>query len=1468
MIAGVNYDTADGQSDYSKGMTGYIVGIVGYNHGATIINCYSTGLVNFAVSGATFGGIVAKSEYVTYSTLTPAELGFSYSSLYGGANIKDCYTSLSTHMQTGDTNKYAGIVAEVVDHKLDATNNKVTNQMMGLYYDEDKINNEQTGINKDIKVGILKYTIDGSEKVINDTKYVVEGKESSAMKVQSTFVTSSKQTIVYNEEGDFSEVKNVDVPWLFGSVWSMDTNVNEGYPTLNYNLLDLGEDFDATIYATYDSSNSYNVISSGDFDIAFKGYSKDSVITLDKGDKATLVVNPKNVEVTWASANSAIASVDKGEITAVDYGATTITATTKNGKTATISVVVSKVNYVITVPNEILVAYGGYENLNATVNPVKDGFSMWYTIDDTAVALVDDNGKITGRTVGDTTAHIYYGIKDTVGTNHTIYASATTNIKVTCDDYKIVLSSTSLTLEKGSTRVITATVTPNDVVTWSTLNTQVVELTRSGNSATLYAKGVGSTLITATIGKTSVSCAVTVYETPDITYSVSINPDNITLLEAETYGLSYVITASDGSDTSSLQVSWSTSDASIAQVTSNGLVVAGTQGSAVVTAKLVSDNTILDTCNVTVIKATPTPPAIQNAVVSLNPSSMQLYIGEINTTGTITPSASVGGVTVPGLTYSFTSANTGVVNVNSSGVVTPVAEGIASVIVSITSSGYTGSATCYVQVTYIAPSAPSEPDPIIPATGISLNKTSVSMFTNETTTITAVLTNSTISSVTSSKSSLVVTSFSGNTITIKSLNYTGTATITVTNSAGDTATCVVSVSTFGISLSKSSVSIIKGQSATVTATTNPSGYTVSWATNNSGVASISTNGNTVTVVGNAVGTATIAATYNGITAKCTITVSSITYDISLSSNMSINHKASKTLTATITANAGTVDPSLVSWSVNNGNVTLNAYSGVLSVTVYGATVGSSVVTVKIGSYSKSCTVQVNSTWSQYIYTLDQLKSISQKLDETYYLCADINVGSWTPIGTSSSPFTGKLVGQTNPSTNGPYVLSNITVSGKTHAGLFGYTKNASIYNIKISGSSISGEYAGAVMGYMNGGSTYDIDVYNTSVTGSAYAGGVVGYNASGSVYSIAVSGSKEIKLSTSMGNASVGGIAGFSSGTVGSTSSSSRVVTVSGSVTVNGSASNVSINVGGIVGLSSGNIGYARFSASAVKVSGTAKGYVCGIAGNNSGTIKNSYVKTSITGNTSDSSSFTGGIVGRDAGGAKLTISRCGVTSTNITGYYAGGIVGSLSSSQSITMNWSSSNYKKGYHKSEYLSSSTYTVNVREAAVESSVTVTGVYSGGLAGIITNGVIADSYARATVKGYNGSSVKAGFAPVIQSSGMYNTGGTGTAGIVIRCYTACNINSSNGSEHYVTESIVHKYATNNSMRSAGYVIDYLFDKDVCSATAPGFSGWVVNYASKSSNDMKNANTYTSVGFTSTYWSMNNGSYNTLKNVSFPF
>jgi len=74
--------------------------------------------------------------------------------------------------------------------------------------------------------------------------------------------------------------------------------------------------------------------------------------------------------------------------------------------------------------------------------------------------------------------------------------------------------------------------------------------------------------------------------------------------------------------------------------------------------------------------------------------------------------------------------------------------------------------------------------------------------------------------------------------------------------------------TTAVSLDKSTASVAVGSTTSLTATTTPSGGTVTWATSDATVATVS--GGTVTGV--ATGTATITASYQGKTATCTVTV--------------------------------------------------------------------------------------------------------------------------------------------------------------------------------------------------------------------------------------------------------------------------------------------------------------------------------------------------------------------------------------------------------------------------------------------------------------------------------------------------------------------------------------------------------------------------------------------------------------------
>lgn len=146
----------------------------------------------------------------------------------------------------------------------------------------------------------------------------------------------------------------------------------------------------------------------------------------------------------------------------------------------------------------------------------------------------------------------------------------------------ISLNTGSVTLSKGGTAQLTATVTPSDAtnktVTYSSSNTKVATVSSSGK---ITAVGGGTAKITATAGGKSAVCNVKV-NVKQTGITVSGAKDR-TVGEGSTLKLSVAKVPSDATD--SYAVAWSSSDTSVATVSSNGTVTGVKIGSAVITAK-------------------------------------------------------------------------------------------------------------------------------------------------------------------------------------------------------------------------------------------------------------------------------------------------------------------------------------------------------------------------------------------------------------------------------------------------------------------------------------------------------------------------------------------------------------------------------------------------------------------------------------------------------------------------------------------------------------------------------------------------------------------------------------------------------------------------------------------------------------------------------------------------------------------
>lgn len=146
----------------------------------------------------------------------------------------------------------------------------------------------------------------------------------------------------------------------------------------------------------------------------------------------------------------------------------------------------------------------------------------------------------------------------------------------------ISLNTGSVTLSKGGTAQLTATVSPSDAtnktVTYSSSNTKVATVSASGK---ITAVGGGTAKITATVGGKSAVCNVKV-NVKQTGITVSGAKDR-TVGEGSSLKLSVAKVPADATD--SYAVAWSSSDTSVATVSSNGTVTGVKIGSAVITAK-------------------------------------------------------------------------------------------------------------------------------------------------------------------------------------------------------------------------------------------------------------------------------------------------------------------------------------------------------------------------------------------------------------------------------------------------------------------------------------------------------------------------------------------------------------------------------------------------------------------------------------------------------------------------------------------------------------------------------------------------------------------------------------------------------------------------------------------------------------------------------------------------------------------
>lgn len=679
-------------------------------------------------------------------------------------------------------------------------------------------------------------------------------------------------------------------------------------------------------------------------------------VTLDKteaelveGESITLTatIAPEDATdktVSWVSSDEEIAKVDsEGKVSAIAPGTADITVTTTDGEKKAVFAltVVAKVVPVesIAIDKETLeLVEGDSATLTATVSPdnASDKTYAW-TSSNPDVATVAEDGTVTAIAPGNTTI--------TATSND---GGKTASCEVSVAKRIIHVESVTLSGETsvtaGDTVTFTYTITPSDAtvqdVKWSSSDESVIKVDADGTAVVLK-NGVATITVTTVDGEKTASAKI--LASPLLVSSLSLDVTSLTLAAGEEGKLVATVAPENATNK---ELSWKSLTTSVATVDAEGNVKAVKPGTAKIRVSTTDGSKLNAECEVTVTKA-----KVAVTGVSLDNTLLLISVGESRKlSATVKPSGATN------KEVSWASSNESVATVDSNGNVKGLKEGSATI--TVTTKDGSKTATCKVTV--------SKPVSTIAVTGVSLNKTSLSLTVGESQSLSATVSPSNASdksvSWKSSNTSVATVDGSGNVKAVKA----GTAKVTVTTKDGSkTATCNVtvkssSVAVTSISLNKRDLYLSEGESEKLIVTFNPSDATnkeVTWESDTPSKATVDNNGNVKAVKA---GTATITVTTKDGSriARCLVHVSAAVINVTGVSvsptSVTLAEGERKELTATVKPSNATKKS--VTWTSSNTTVATVSTSGL--VTAKSAGTATITVTTVDGSYTAKCTVTV------------------------------------------------------------------------------------------------------------------------------------------------------------------------------------------------------------------------------------------------------------------------------------------------------------------------------------------------------------------------------------------------------------------------------------------------------------------------------------------------------------------------------
>ena len=308
--------------------------------------------------------------------------------------------------------------------------------------------------------------------------------------------------------------------------------------------------------------------------------------TLGYGEECSVsaAVSPANscsTSVTWKSSDENVARVSNGTIKAVGYGTATITATSFNGKAGSVRITVKEITAESVTLSGIdeganMVPIGESKQISAKILPENvDNKTITWTSSDNAVATVKD-GRIQGVAAG--TAIITAAASNGVSAQVEISVQEIVAEKIEIEGPDEVVIGDEAQLQA----IVSPSNTTYPEVIWTSSDANIAEVSPEGMLTTV---GVGEVTISATQKDVQAEITVRVKSIPVEKIEITTDGEfDGALTEEETTQLTATVSPANATYP---DITWATSDESIAVISEDGVLTAVSKGDVTVYARTV-----------------------------------------------------------------------------------------------------------------------------------------------------------------------------------------------------------------------------------------------------------------------------------------------------------------------------------------------------------------------------------------------------------------------------------------------------------------------------------------------------------------------------------------------------------------------------------------------------------------------------------------------------------------------------------------------------------------------------------------------------------------------------------------------------------------------------------------------------------------------------------------------------------------